>query len=80
MDDQIIRIIPNFISVIQPFQEKGFGRPDLLTLQIHQSPLSTKRERFYFLAIGDGAGDAVKLFMWVMLGQIFILEFVFGFW
>jgi hypothetical protein len=36
MDHEVIRIIPNFISVIQPFQEKGFGLPDLLTLQIHQ--------------------------------------------
>jgi len=39
MDHEVIRIIPNFISAIQPFQEKGFGRPDLLTLQIHQSAL-----------------------------------------
>jgi hypothetical protein len=26
MDDEVNRIMPNFISVIQPFQEKGFGR------------------------------------------------------
>jgi len=27
MDHQVIRIIPNFISPIQPFQEEGVGDP-----------------------------------------------------